>query len=239
MTSATENAVILLQDTFTTFYEPDLVLKVYDYLSSLGTKVYVLPFFPNGKPLHVKGFLNRYNRVANKNIAYLRSIAKSGIPMIGIDPSVTLTYRDEYKKIVGQEALGFQVKLLQEWLVEKVSAASSVLRGEYYLLSHCTEKTACVAAEKQWQLIFAAYGLKLTPLPAGCCGMAGSYGHETEHEQQSKDLFAMDWKPHLRDNAAPEGTILATGYSCRSQVKRLAGLKVQHPVEILLQQAKS
>lgn len=229
--------VILLQDTFTSFYETELVNKTYNFLSRLGIKVQVLPFFPNGKPLHVKGFLNRFNKTAKKNIIYLRKMAELNIPMIGIDPSITLTYRDEYRKVPGYENTGFTVKLLQEWLIEQQEFLTKVKavkkENQYYLLSHCTEKTACVAAEKQWQQIFAMLDLKLVPLSAGCCGMAGSYGHEVEHVQQSKDLFSMDWERYFNNGEDVEKTIIATGYSCRSQVKRLKGIKIQHPVEVL------
>lgn len=232
--TTTENAVILLQDAFTTFYETQLVLKHVDFLKGLGLTVYVLPFFPNGKPLHVKGFLKSFSRLAHRNIAYLREVAKSNIPMVGIDPSVTLTYRDEYKKLLGKEALGFEVKLLQEWLSGQTQKFKKVSATEtYYLLSHCTEKTAYVAAEKNWQDIFSACGLNLVPLAAGCCGMAGSYGHEAEHLENSKKLFAMDWERYLQEKTP--GLVLATGYSCRSQVKRLKEMQLRHPVEVLLE----
>lgn len=231
-----KNAVILLQDSFTSFYEEDTAIKIYDFLTDLGIKVFVLPFFPNGKPLHVKGFLDRFEKTARQNIFYLSEIAKSAIPMIGIDPSITLTYRDEYQKIIGNDLLGFEVKLIQEWLVDKLATLNlkpATNKKEYYLLSHCTEKTACVQSEKEWQKIFAAFGLTLTPLAVGCCGMAGSYGHELEHVAYSKTLFAMDWERFLRDNPSAEKVILATGYSCRSQAKRFAGVKLQHPIAAL------
>jgi FAD/FMN-containing dehydrogenase/Fe-S oxidoreductase len=233
-----EKSVILLQDAFTSFYETDLLLKVEKFFIQLGFTVYVLPFFPNGKSLHVKGFLKQFSRVARKNIEYLQKIAKIGIPMIGIEPSITLTYRDEYQKLMGNEKLTFNVFLLQEWLVEKADLLKAfqvqAKHFQYYLLSHCTEKTACVAAEKQWQQIFAALGLSLQPLAAGCCGMAGTYGHEVEHVQNSKTLFSLDWERYLNTIPESDKMLLVTGYSCRSQIKRLKGIKMQHPVELLL-----
>ena len=234
--TATVN-VILLQDVFTTYLEPYILLQVYDFLTQLGYSVRVVPFFENGKPLHAKGFMQKFSSVAKKNIKHLRALAKLNIPIIGIDPSVTLTYRDEYQKVVPNETLGFSVKLLQEWLYEEITKNASTLRiphgtknRDYYLLSHCTEKTACAESESQWKKIFAAFGLNLIPLSAGCCGMAGSYGHEAEHLENSKKLFAMDWQRYLLEN--PD-KILATGYSCRSQTARLMGIKLLHPAEVL------
>jgi FAD/FMN-containing dehydrogenase/Fe-S oxidoreductase len=224
-------SVIILQDTFTTFYEAELPLKIYDLLRLLGFDVYVAPIFPNGKPLHVKGFLDKFNRLVTKNAVYLNQLSALDIPIIGIDPSITLTYRDEYQKVTGQV---FPVQLPQEWLVknlEQLVIKPNTSDKQYYLLSHCTEKTACVAAEEQWQTIFSAFGCELKPLAAGCCGMAGSYGHELEHAGLSYQLFKMDWLQHLENN--PEHRILATGYSCRSRAGRSFRTKPSHPLAAL------
>lgn len=233
--SSSEKAksVILLQDAFTSFYESDILLKTYDCLTKMGFSVYILPFFASGKPLHVKGFLKKFLKVATKNTLHLQSLATLDIPLIGIDPSITLVYRDEYQKIVLEKVPN--VMLLQEWLVNvmhNIHPPVSKLDKQYYLLSHCTEKTMCVEAEKQWSTIFGKLGLNLMPLAAGCCGMAGSYGHEVEHINNSKKLFNMDWRRHLTEHS---DAILATGYSCRSQVKRFMHYKVKHPIEVLEQ----
>lgn len=224
-------SVILLQDTLTSFYESQLVLDIYDALTKLGFTVFVAPFFANGKSLQVKGFLRQFSRLVRKNQQHLAKLATTGIPLIGIDPSITLTYRDEYQKIL--ENKGGTVHLIQEWLAQKLPVQKNdvvTATEPYYLLSHCTEKTMCVESEKLWQRIFAALNLKLVPLSAGCCGMAGSYGHEVEHVENSKLLFNMDWQRHLSENKA---TILATGYSCRSQAHRWLGVKLQHPLQAL------
>jgi FAD/FMN-containing dehydrogenase/Fe-S oxidoreductase len=222
-------SVIVLQDTFTSFYEAELPLKIYDLLSALGFTVYMAPLSPNGKALQVKGFLAEFQRLVLKNSAQLKQLAALKIPLIGIDPSITLTYRDEYHKISGEN---FSIQLPQEWLVDVIGSLAVKrvsVNHNYYLLSHCTEKTTCVAAEEQWQIIFAAFGCELKPLAAGCCGMAGAYGHEAEHVTLSRELFAMDWQKHLVKNTR----VLATGYSCRSQTERILGTKLAHPLAAL------
>jgi len=229
------NAIILLQDAFTSFYEKNVLIASQQFFASLGFSVYVAPFFSNGKPQHVKGFLNHFARIAQKNMDYLRQLAALNVPLIGIDPSITLTYRDEYQKILGDEKLGFNVLLPQEFLQQHLNRLPQVAHHEtYYLLSHCTEKTMQVEAEKQWQAVFAALGLTLMPLAAGCCGMAGSYGHEKEHLHTSYELFKMDWQSYINENADAEKYLLATGYSCRSQAKRVKKIKLQHPLEALI-----
>jgi len=227
-----KRSVILLQDVLTSFYEPELVVTLYDLLTSLGFTVYVEAYFPSGKPLHVKGFLKEFQKLVEKNYKHLEVLSNLGIAMIGLDPSITLTYRDEYHKAV-PKLPAVKVQLIQEWLVQLLPVLPELEPGlavSYYLLSHCTEKTMSVDAEKNWQAIFAHFGLKLTPLSAGCCGMSGSYGHESEHVLNSKQLFEMDWYPHLNEH---EHFVLATGYSCRSQAKRMKRISTPHPIEIL------
>lgn len=222
-------SVILLQDAFTSFYQPRMLLDTYDLLTRLGFSVYVAPFFENGKPLHVKGFLRKFSRLAKKNSARLKQFSQLNIPLVGIDPSITLTYRDEYQKVLGVQDIN--VHLLQEWLAKQLSSIKvPKTTGTYHLLAHCTEKTMAIETEKQWQRIFENFGLQLIPLNAGCCGMAGSYGHEVEHVVHSKALFDMDWRRYLEENPH---TVLATGYSCRSQVHRIMGQVVLHPIQLL------
>ncbi len=238
-TTLPSNSIILLQDAFTSFYDKSVLLACYKFFQSIGFSVYVAPFFPNGKPLHVKGFLNKFSNLANNNINYLKKIAKLNISLIGIDPSITLTYRDEYLKISGNNKLGFNVLLPQEFLQSHLNKLPRInSQNKYYLLSHCTEKTAHIETEKEWQAIFSAVGLSLTPLAAGCCGMAGSYGHEKEHVKNSHELFKMDWQRHINNNIEAEKYILATGYSCRSQTKRFNSTKLQHPLEALFNEIK-
>ena len=114
-----ERSVILLQDAFTSFYESQVVMDFYELLKQLDYTVYVAPFSPNGKPLHVKGFLKQFRKVVEKNTNWLSYAARCGIPLVGLDPSVVLTYRDEYLKILGENKLPFEVLLPQEFLVKK------------------------------------------------------------------------------------------------------------------------
>jgi Fe-S oxidoreductase len=101
----------------------------------------------------------------------------------------------------------------------------------YHLFAHCSEKTALPSSELDWQAVFSKFGLTLNVIPVGCCGMAGTYGHETEHLENSIGIYNLSWRSKI-STYRPE-SVLATGYSCRSQVKRLADFRPQHPIEIL------
>ena len=102
----------------------------------------------------------------------------------------------------------------------------------FYLLAHCTEKTNAPSAVSDWQTVFSLLGQTLNPIASGCCGMSGTYGHESQHRERSKRLFDMSWREPINKR---EGKLAATGYSCRSQTLREAGITLPHPAQLLLQ----
>ncbi|MDJ0678258.1 MAG: FAD-binding and (Fe-S)-binding domain-containing protein [Xenococcaceae cyanobacterium MO_167.B52] len=228
------NSVILLQDAFTSFYESSIVLDIYDFLTRLGYKVYVPPFFSSGKPLQVLGFCQEFNLLVQKNAEFLRHLGDLDIPILGIEPSITLTYRDEYLKTIKSSQSLPKVQLLQEFLVTQLQRLPSIDTNQtYYLLGHCSEQTLALASVQQWQQVFQAMGLSLKPISTGCCGMAGIYGHQVEHYQSSQDIYQLSWGQHLPLLSEQRQYYLATGYSCRSQVQRLEGWKPLHPIQVL------
>ena len=232
------NSVILVQDAFTTHFEAKLVMNIVELLSRLELRVFVMPFSANGKPLHVQGFLGAFERTASQQAKRLTALSRFDVPMVGIDPAMTLTYRQEYVKALGQNAVP-QVLLLQEWLATRLNTlvpqGLTLEDPGFRLLSHCTEKTNAPGSPKAWQQVFAAFGLKLELANTGCCGMSGTYGHETRNVETSKTIYAQSWQPQVEDDSYT-GTLLATGYSCRSQVKRFSQQTLAHPLQALLRQ---
>ncbi len=226
-------SVVVVQDAFTSHYESGLLLDLFDFLVLLGVRPWIAPYRPNGKPLHVHGFFGAFRRVAARNAAMLGRLAATGVELVGVDPSMTLTYRSEYATALGQEARP-SVKLVQEWLADRLDGLPALADGrEYLLLPHCTERTSAPASLRQWQAIFAALGATLRVLPSGCCGMAGTYGHEREHRATSERIYALSWSKYV-DADAENRNLLATGYSCRSQVALIDGVRLLHPLEVLL-----
>lgn len=233
--SAAEKAktVLLVQDPFTSFYEAELVADALHLLDKIGFRPVLLPFVPNGKPQHVKGFLRDFAKTATNAAQLLNQLHQLKLPMLGLDASLVLVYRDEYNKALADKRGDFQVQLMHEWLVQQELPKANA-GGDYALLAHCTEKTALPATEQAWQQIFSKAGLSLKPVSVGCCGMAGTYGHEAQNLDNSKTLFEMSWRRPVEQFGVDH--ILVTGFSCRSQVKRLVGNKPQHPLQALLQQ---
>ena len=226
--------VLVVQDPFTSFYEAQLIADFIRLIEKLGLRPVLLPFMPNGKAQHVKGFLQRFARTAGKTADFLNRVAKLGMPMVGVDPATVLCYRDEYRQALGEKRGDFHVQLVHEWLHDVVSPrAVQPGSGEsWYLFAHCTEVTALPNTPNQWQAIFARFGAKLENINVGCCGMAGTYGHESKNLDNSLGIYGLSWHPQLQK--LPRQRCLATGFSCRSQVKRLEGNGMRHPLQALL-----
>jgi Fe-S oxidoreductase len=221
-----------VHDPFTSFYDAQVVESLVTLITKLGYEAVLLPFMPNGKPQHVKGFLKEFAKTAKTSADFLNQLDDLGLPLIGVDPSMVLCYRDEYTKVLGAGRGEFKVQLVHEWLLQfelpKVSQSNT---QQYALFGHCSEKTALPTSEKQWQHIFEKAGLNLAAVSVGCCGMAGTFGHEASHIEESTGIYNLSWKQAV-SQFQPE-QIVATGYSCRSQVARFEEFKPKHPLQIL------
>ncbi|NLO79207.1 MAG: FAD-binding oxidoreductase [Xanthomonadaceae bacterium] len=227
--------VALLPDAFTGHFEADVLIAGYELLRALGYDVHVLPYLPSGKAEHVRGYLARFRRTGERLLTEFGAVFEAGVPVVGVEPSVVLCLRQEYQQEIGRAA---PVQLIQEWLAEqaldriavRATSIDAAAPASYRLIPHCTEKTALPAAGKLWQQIFAAAGLKLGEVAAGCCGMSGTYGHEVEHQKESRRLYEMSWQQPVREHGEQ---LLATGFSCRCQVARMEGVQLLHPLEVL------
>ncbi|WP_159654664.1 D-2-hydroxyglutarate dehydrogenase YdiJ [Vibrio atypicus] len=229
------NHVVIVQDPFTSYYDAEVVEDFANLVIKLGKTPVLLPFKPNGKAQHVKGFLKQFANNAANTAMFLQQVADLDIPLVGVDPALVLCYRDEYTESLGDKRGDFEVLTAHEWLEPRLSEfdLSSENDSEpWYLFAHCTEKTKMPNAEKEWGAIFAHFGARLNTVPVGCCGMAGTFGHEVDKLEMSKDIYGLSWKPNLEQ--LPQDRCLITGYSCRSQVKRFEGVKAKHPVQALL-----
>ena len=121
-------SVVIVQDAFTSYYETPLLLDLIDLVQALGFRPWLAPYRPNGKALHVHGFLGAFERVAAANAAMLRELAATGVELIGLDPSMTLTYRAEYAGALDESRVP-RVLLVQEWLARHRDALPAVGGG--------------------------------------------------------------------------------------------------------------
>lgn len=233
--------VLVVQDPFTSYYDAKVVADFVQLAQKLGFKAIVLPFNPTGKAQHIKGFLHKFANTARTQSELLNRVAKLGIAMVGVDPALTLIYREEYRQILKDDCGEFKVLLAHEWLLAQLKngtldhcrKSTETDRLPWHLFAHCTESTSLPNSLKEWQQIFAHFGETLTAENIGCCGMAGTFGHETKHLAMSKGIYAQSWQVKLQGKTLSR--CLATGYSCRSQVKRMEHQLLKHPVQALLE----
>ncbi|MDO4904423.1 MAG: FAD-binding and (Fe-S)-binding domain-containing protein [Lautropia sp.] len=240
-------SLIIVQDNFTRYFENAPLAALIELSARLGFRVWLAPLRPNGKPLHVQGFMPAFKRAAIRNVRSLQKLADFGIPLVGLDPAMTLVYRQEYRKIDGIGEAP-QVMLPQEWLLSvadrlpirqeaMLHQTPASAPASYRLLPHCTEKTNAPDSSAQWVQVFETFGLTLKVQATGCCGMAGTYGHEARNLDTSKIIYQQSWQP-LVDAGDAAGEALASGYSCRSQAKRLSQRSIRHPLQALLDRVR-
>ncbi|MDR6903336.1 FAD-binding and (Fe-S)-binding domain-containing protein [Rhizobium miluonense] len=228
-------AVVIVADVFSTYFDPAVVIAALKLALKMGFQPLLAMSQNNGKALHVHGYLDRFEKAAAKSRDYLDRISQMGIALVGIDPSMTLTYRSEYAALPSAK-LRAPVLLLQEWLaanLDRILASEAVPHERFTLLAHCTERTNAPAALKQWSLLFGKLGIKLDMADVGCCGMAGTFGHEVRNRAISEKLYAMSWQDKIAESGNHTAVVMATGFSCRSQVAKIDHQAIPHPVEIL------
>jgi Fe-S oxidoreductase len=197
----------------------------------------------SGRSWLSKGLLREAKKIANKNIALLHPIITADTPLIGIEPSAILTFRDEYIDLADEEhlttarQLAKNVFLIDEFIAGEIekgnitAAQFSKEKRKIQLHGHCQQKALSSVAPSV-KLLSLPENYSVEVIPSGCCGMAGSFGYEKEHYDLSMKIGELVLFPTVRKQA--EHTIIAApGTSCRHQVKDGTGRKALHPVEIL------
>ncbi len=226
-----DETVVVVQDCFTTFYDADVVLAQLELIQKLGYKPVLLAYRPGGKPLHVRGFIDRFEGVAKAQARDLAKLHAAGFTLVGVDSATTLLYRQEYPAHL-RGCPDFEVALLSEWLssIDLPRARSTEV---YTMIQHCTERSTTPSTTQQWVDAFDRVGVFLEIINTGCCGMSGLFGHEARNRSMSEALYNENWRDIV--SATPAHKLIATGYSCRSQVKRFSGETTLHPAQALLE----
>ena len=213
--------VIFIADRFTRSFDPAVLQAACTVARAMGLRAGV-ETVAVGKPLQVYGFLSRFEARARRTA---RRIARlKGATLVGIDPAMTLALRDDYARL----GLETNVLMPQEWLHANVHRLPDrLLSGDLRLMLHCTERTSLPRAAEEWRSVFARLGARLDTPPAGCCGMAGTFGHDRDNQTVSARLFDA-WAERLDGDV-----VMATGFSCRAQAERMADRRLPHPLEVL------
>ena len=246
--------VYLFADEFTNFQEAELGLTFAKLLLHLGYEVEIPKHVESGRAAISKGNLKLAKKFALKNVNLLKDKISEQTPLVGIEPSCILSFRDEYPDLVPDELrqqaqqLGHNALLFDEFIMREAEAGritSTDFKSdavEVWLHGHCHQK-ALVGTEKTVKAFKLLSGAKIHVIPSGCCGMAGSFGYEKEHYTTSLAIGEMVLFPTIRkavenaDNVTP-CIVSAPGTSCRQQILDGTGIHAVHPIEILYRWAK-
>ena len=243
--------VYLFADEFTNLQEAELGLTFVKLLLKLGYAVEIPKHVESGRAAFSKGCLKLAKKYAIKNVVLLSPIITEDTPLIGIEPSCILSFRDEYPDIVPTEmratakelaknSLLFDEFIMREVQEGRISSESfKELSAEIYLHGHCHQKSL-IGVGKSAEMLRLIPGAKVNVIPSGCCGMAGSFGYEKEHYETSMAIGEMVLFPTVRKATKENKNVLvaAPGTSCRQQILDGTGVKALHPIEILYNNLK-
>lgn len=233
--------VYLFNDEFTNYYDVNIGIDAFELLTKLGYEVLVVAHEESGRTYLSKGFLEEAKKIANINVGIFKELVSEDTPLIGIEPSAILTFRDEYLRLaddkesaakVSQNAFTIEEFFKKEILKGKITADSfSEEKKEIKIHGHCHQKSLS-SIEATFAMLNLPKNNLVTIYNSGCCGMAGSFGYEKEHYKVSMQMGEDTLFPKVR-STAENVKIAAAGTSCRHQIYDGTNREAQHPVSIL------
>lgn len=238
--SDNKKEVILFIDEFTRYLDANIGLDAIDLLSRLGYKLTLFQA-ESGRTFISKGFLNEAKNLAEKNISKLFEYAQRGIPILGIEPSAILTFRDEYKRFHFDaekvEAIASKSYLIEEFLSNEIKIGN-ICKEQFTksaatikIHNHCHQK-ALSDQKVTFDVLNLPENYKVSIIASGCCGMAGSFGYEKEHYKTSMQIGELKLFPSIR-KSGEDVIIAANGTSCRHQILDGTQRQALHPITIL------
>ncbi|HYP16608.1 MAG TPA: FAD-linked oxidase C-terminal domain-containing protein, partial [Opitutus sp.] len=235
--------VHLFCDEFTNLHDADLGIKAVQLLQRLGYDVILPRHAESGRAQLSKGFVRDAQKLAIRNVELLAPVISAEAPLIGLEPSAILGFRDEFPDLVPQALLGpaktlaGHTFLFEEFIAREVAggridaAAFTTETRRVKLHGHCHQK-ALSSLTPAVQTLSLPRNYTVELIPSGCCGMAGSFGYEAEHFEISQQIGELVLFPAVRATP-PDVLIAAAGTSCRHQIKDATGRRALHPAEIL------
>lgn len=236
-----DKSVVLYIDEFTQFLDGQLAEDAYFILDKLGYNISVVSGLNSGRALISKGFLEQAKKSADRAIKKLSPFIKMNIPILGIEPSAILGFRDEFLRLATNKEAAEQLAkfsfLLEEFL--DYEREKGIIRSEQFtsqnlalkIHNHCHQK-ALSNTSHTFNLLNLPENYKPTIIPSGCCGMAGSFGYESKNYKLSMQIGEQSLFKPVR-KAPTETIIVANGTSCRHQIKDGTGKKALHPITVL------
>jgi Fe-S oxidoreductase len=237
--------VVLFADTFNNWFEPENLDAAVRVLEATGHRV-IVARARDARPLCcgrtylAAGMVDRARADARRVVEAMRPWGEKQIPIVGLEPSCVFTFRDEYGALLrglrDAELLARHSRLADEYLAEELAAGrieapwAAAGGRSFRVHGHCHQK-AFATFDATLGLLRSIPGADVSAIESGCCGMAGSFGHELGHYDISMKMAELALLPAVR--AAPEATIVAAGTSCRNQIAHGTGRAARHPLAVL------
>ena len=236
--------VYLFLDEFTDYNDTVVGIKAIRLLQALGYEVILIPHGESGRTFISKGLVRKAQKLARQNVQAFHARVNEKQPLVGIEPSAILSFRDEYPDLVGSSLKKDALELAkQTWLIDEFilkifrernldpSKIFTTEKKHIKLHGHCHQK-ALASVDSTRKMLSLPINYTVEEIPSGCCGMAGAFGYEKEHYEVSIKVGEMVLFPQIRKT--PDNVIIAApGTSCRHQIKDGTGRTAYHPVEIL------
>ncbi len=245
-TIKTDKKLYLFIDEFTSNYDVQLGKDTYNLLTKLGYTVLTVDNADSGRAQISKGFLSQAKKLANTNINLFKDLVSEEIPLVGIEPSAILTFRDEYLRLFDSvaiaEKLSENVFTIEEFIsneIEKGCITENHFRESeknIKIHTHCHQK-ALSNQKATFTMLNIPKNYNVTILNTGCCGMAGSFGYEKEHYKISMQIGETSVFRKIR-NLDNNVEISVSGTSCRHQIYDGTKREGKHPVSLLLEVLK-
>ena len=239
--------VYLFNDEFTNYLDVEVGKDALNLLARLNYKVLIIDHPESGRSQISKGFLTRAKELANQNVSIFKDIISDDTPLIGVEPSAILSFRDEYLRLADDKAAAKELSgnclMIEEFLKQEISAGKvkseqfTAKKATVKIHAHCHQK-ALSNTSRTFDILNLPKNYRVTIIPSGCCGMAGSFGYEKEHYEISMRIGENSLFPAIR-KSEPSVIISANGTSCRHQIKDGTGRLAQHPVTILRKALKT
>lgn len=220
---------VLLSDTYTEFYCPEVGIAAIHVLNRLGYHVTVPPWKCCGRPAISKGFLPKAKKNALELSQQLEPYIHQNIPIIGLEPSCLFTFFDEYRDFLGNSWNPSSCILFDSFIAKHLPL-EGVLRRKVALHGHCHHK-AIEGMQDTLKVLKSV--AEVTEIPSGCCGMAGSFGYEKEHSAFSRKIGELHLLPFVR-KLDQDTDVIANGFSCRTQIGLYTDRKALHLAEWLV-----
>ena len=237
--------VYLFADEFSNYMDVEIGITFIKLLRALGYQVTIPEHVESGRTELSKGLVKKAKKIARKNVILLKDIVNEQIPLVGVEPSCILSFRDEYPDLVGDDlreaaaSLARNCLLYDEFIVREIQKGN--ITSEQFIAKeqkiklhgHCHQK-ALVSIEPSKKMLSLPANYHVDVIPSGCCGMAGAFGYEKEHYKLSMQIGEQVLFPAVR-SAGKNAIIAAPGTSCRQQIMDGTGVKAYHPIEVLYQ----